>query len=157
MRNDARKAKGEPVTKPATRNGELDYDVTIRFKVSPSFIGDILVTAFDGTYGGSWHWARPYEKVEGISAFEINKETETWVAVTVSYEDPNVGGRKATRVGHGTILKGIRTILDCNSGKFGPAKKNLAESIGQQDSSNIDADLADTIVQAGVFGEIIYG
>lgn len=48
-----------------------EHAVDVRIGLKPDFLSDVLVTAFDGSYGACWYWARPFEPEEGKSFIKV--------------------------------------------------------------------------------------
>ena len=125
--------------------------VVMTLDVSEDFLSNVLITAFDANYGGCWYWARPSE-VAG-DPWQIN-EGVWWCVYIEDREDDWEG---TYLVNHPVIVTGIQNILDgrvqINDGLF----RALLTGLREDDAGVVDADVADCIVQAGVFGEIVYG
>jgi hypothetical protein len=119
--------------------------ITVEVEVSEEFLLDIICTAAEG---GINYWAVEARNVkrggrDGLDylSFEVRPEEEkTWHLV-----NPAIIGQ------------GIQLIL---SGKVKISSQIagwIQQGVTEQDAGIIDADCADCIVQAGVFGEIVYG
>jgi hypothetical protein len=118
---------------------------------------DILITAFDGDYGGCWYWAMPDPEVRVSEQFVMDgpKVDDLWRAVGIADKEEQ---ERRYRVDHETIRVGLRRIVegDCTFG--GKPWENRTHILGSlSDPGDIDADIADVIVQAGLFGDIVYG
>lgn len=180
--------------------------INIKRDLPKEFLGDILVTAFDGAYGGSWYWSYP----SGRFAFRSETPAGTndasasiWTSVTIRIDDDSQTGEPKWDnvehvIDHDVIAKGIERIVnDDYEGAFRPAtdeevedwKKNgtprgrnyrlvagkglmvdtgetarayredLASCLSatEPDAGDIDSNIADAIVQAGLFGKVIFG
>ena len=112
------------------------------------FLASILVTAVEGGIGywaatQSYAWQQTEDRqfteasVE-VRAFETGDDPADWQAVTLD-----------------TIAKGIVVLKR----KAVPSKffADLALAVRENDAGYIDADMADAIVQAGLFGTVVYG
>lgn len=141
-----------------------NFHVKVKAEVPEEFLGDILITAFDPNYGGSWYWAdrNPAAdswlkvKEEGalgsdqlwLSASVIDKaELEEWMA-TKEPDDPHKV--EVFNVTHSSLVDGIQELIDAGN-------EELQQAIFDADAGMIDANLADAIVQQALFGEQRYG
>jgi hypothetical protein len=129
------------------------------------FLADIIIGAVEG---GTGYWAVCLwyrHDDEGETAAVLGEETEL-----IEYADQFLAtyGRKvkigelieagkAAKVTVETVAKGLGRI---KRGEVG-VRSDILEAIKQGDAENdgcyIDADGADVIVQAGLFGEVVYG
>jgi hypothetical protein len=118
--------------------------IKVERELTSEFIGDILVTAFDGSYGGCWYWCRPagdgWLTVEGDSGEDYWKEVEI-------YEDEE---NKALVVSPDVIALGFQRAIDNNY-------PWAFEAVVSMDAGLIDSLGADVVVQLGLFGEVVYG
>lgn len=110
-------------------------------ELSPTFLSDIMVTAFDGDYGGSLFWA-------DVESYQIQADHWEWVIVADKYEDTEPP-RKVT---HETLTLGMQRILDMPDGRY----EGLKERIQELDAGSLDANDADSIVQFGLFEKEVY-
>lgn len=111
---------------------------------------DIFVTAMEGGVG-YWCAAKTYHWRGKTGAFK-DEDHENFHAVVID-EDTE----KEYRVDRGTIMVGLHNI---KAGKTHLEKGSLGLILAadrENDASDIDAGLADTVVQAGLFGEVVYG
>lgn len=128
------------------------------FSITTEFLSDILVTAFDGNYGGCWYWCEPHESPDIVgrqdSPAQGNHE-DIWLSVSVVDNNNKDKGKhgKTYTINHAILMKGIKAIL--HDGKMD--RDLLVRAIATNDSSDLDADWADTIVQYGLWGKEIYG
>ena len=106
--------------------------------ITENFIDDIRVTAIEG---GVDYWTLTYNP---------NKQE-------LIYENPDADGYLSVILDDELITRGIDLIL---SGKVSINKqiKNYIQiAYDEQYAGHIDVVAADCIVQAGIFGEIVYG
>lgn len=137
--------------------------IDIPVSLAPDFLGDILVTAFDGQYGGCWYWAGSGEKPWP----EIQKDSANWETVYIKFDvedcpteaqiaqyvkDIATGGVK---VGVEEISVGIARILTSEDYSDG-LKARVREACVESDAGEIDANDADCIVQEALFGKQVY-
>lgn len=128
-------------------------NIRVDKELSDDFIGDILVTAFDGSCGGCWYWARPYRMVDGKSAWVMDKTRDLWISVTISDKERHDG--MIYIVDHAVIVTGI--IRAFESTNTGEEFRAVREGVLTDDAGMIDSGAADVIVQLGLFGAVIYG
>ncbi|QOC56611.1 hypothetical protein SEA_BITESIZE_41 [Gordonia phage BiteSize] len=142
--------------------------INLDWELTEEFVGDVLVTAFDGQYGGSLFWASwsnrtvSLEKIEGPN-FTADVWTAAWITFDVeeSCDDKphmkmiysqamEAGGLK---IDSDMIAAGISGLL----AKAGPTtRRTVLEAIVSNDAGDIDANIADSIVQYAIFGEEVY-
>lgn len=131
-------------------------EVHVTLALTQEFLSDILVTAFDGSYGGSWHWAAPV--VRGTrSAWKVDKDTDTWLSVHITEkfdEDEATQPGDTWKVDHAMLARGIQRLF--TPGVL-PRRGDIRNAVLEQDAGNIDSDGADVLVQLAVFGELVYG
>ena len=137
--------------------------IDIPVSLAPDFMGDILVTAFDGQYGGCWYWAGSGSKPWP----EIQKDSASWATVYITFDPadcPTPGQTEqyrkdmkngGVRVGLEEISVGIARILASDDYSDG-LKARIREACMESDAGEIDADDADCIVQEALFGKQIY-
>lgn len=119
----------------------------IEVELTDEFIDSVLVTAFDGSYGGCWYWCRPF----GWNWVTTDEE-KLWLSCRVQdSEDDHV-----FTVDRAAVERGIKRILSGEVGIRSDLHAQVAESVSSGDP-DIDADAADCIVQAGVLGKLVYG
>lgn len=131
------------------------------------FLFDVFVTALEGGIGywfvcSKYHHSIPDPDGKGPGSFEGRCEDLDGFFAT-GHED---GESKRLRINAAVIEKGLYLIRTAGS-DLNEAGKALhmhhslrAKVIGAEgvlDACDIDAELADCIVQAGLFGEVIYG
>jgi hypothetical protein len=114
------------------------------------FLKDLIITAVEGGIG-YWAEVRRYNPDEGTVEVRPQDECAT--------EDPNPW-RTVTVA---TIAKGIGRIDrgDCTFGgepwAFGKSHGRVMVASRANDAGLLDADDADNILQAALFGDIVYG
>lgn len=131
--------------------------VTARVNLTPDFLSSILITAFDGMYGGCWYWAEPSANADDSSwlTYErLDEDNAVWNTVTIIEKDPDDKSEVMT-VDHATLANGLQMVLD--AAMKGESHPTWVSAILAQEAGDIDSDAADVIVQYGVFGEVKYG
>lgn len=123
----------------------MERTIQIPFKIDDEFIDDVLTTCFEG---GSNYWIcevklgkkKPTEKVRYASQV-ISKDGELLI----------VGGEedgKEYLLNLDMFIKGVKKYIK-------HCIENNREIV--LDTSMIDGDIADTILQFALFGDVIYG
>lgn len=132
---------------------EQTISVTIELKLGEQFLSDVLVTAFDGQYGGCWYWAEAYSD----KAFAFTGDRWDYVTIREKVDGEPTQPLKHWKVDHALLAKGIETLFDTGSKVSPVMRHSLREAVLAQDAGNIDASDADVLVQLAVFGEMVYG
>jgi hypothetical protein len=125
--------------------------ISVSHEISDEFISDILITAFDGGVGACWYWAVPAPSPR--NGRWLYTSGELWESVLVREYENDID----IFVTHTVVAMGLRKILDrqveINAGLLG----HIAAGVAENDAGEIDALCADVIIQAGVFGKVVYG
>jgi hypothetical protein len=125
--------------------------------LSAEDISNILITAFDGHYGGANYWVDNLDD-DGTS-FEVSVskgENDEWLAVGLAPVGPDAGLYESKHVGGLEVNSAFNAILNGSL----PIRSDLREQCvrsAAEDDLDIDADVADCIAQFCVFGELVYG
>lgn len=142
----------------APTKDDLEFYVNMQVEVPHTLLGDLMVTAFDGQYGGVWRcgWATDVE-------YHIDKAEKAidnvWKAVTITTnydEDLDEWPSPTVKVDWAMLVKGMQLIL-ADEKYDGSLRKRIAQAIMDDDAGELDANDADTIVQMAVFGKEVYG
>ncbi len=131
--------------------------ITMTKTLPDGFLSDVLITAFDGSYGGCWYWAKP-DLRRNDGRWLTTGPDGTWQSCLITL-DPEGSTSCAERlmqeagvlVNHDVIAQGITKALA--DGRY----PSINEAVLTVDAGCIDADDADVIVQLAVFGEVVYG
>lgn len=146
---------------------ELEHYVKMEMELPHGLLSAILITAFDGSYGPCWQWFDGI-RVHISSERTVGAKGEEWYWVKVVELDDagelnldDEGNMKVHKVDYAMLAKGIQLILDKESlpGTEGwvETQKIIVQAICDDDGSDIDSDLADTIVQFSIFGKLVFG
>lgn len=123
---------------------KLEVNVTLH--VGATFLSDILVTAFDGSLGGSSYWAEGHRVLaNGKELSEKDLAFSNWDTVLI--RDKPEGTNLEVNILH--VIKGLEIVT-----KESP---RILDAVVREDAGEIDAGDADWIVQSGLFGEQVYG
>lgn len=147
-----------------TTETEQGHFVTTKLEVPEELLESIMVTAFDGDYGGCWYWARPadadwLEVRHRMGRDEQTEDTDWLSAKIVATEEAEVEHDDVVfHVTYATLTLGIQRMLDENvtKGYWSSKAPMLQQAILDADGGMIDSDLADNIVQEGLFGKQVY-
>jgi hypothetical protein len=106
------------------------------------FLEDILVTAIEGGIG---YWSRTkFYKPSECKAIikEVGDDGSSIAEFTIT-ED--------------VILKSLNKIINRETEMYDEFVKTVLYADKYNDASEIDAEIADVIIQIGLFGEVVYG
>lgn len=124
------------------------YDLMLKVQVTGEFVGDVLVTAFDGWEGACWDWCSP----AGRFAFE--SEDDVWTAVHIKIDEPESDKEgEPIKVDAPRLLAGMQ-VLAFDPNLAPDLAEHLRRAMAENDAGEIDAYLATCIVQQACLGEI---
>jgi len=143
----------------------MGITINMKRELDDEFVSNVLITAFDGSYGGCWYWADLYR--DGTEpAFRVT-EPDTWTGVRIALGDQveETTGEDVLDslmeagvwVDADTIRVGIQRLLDGDVKVNDYILEYLTRAVAEADAGDVDSDVADCIVQAGVFGKLIFG
>lgn len=143
----------------------MSIKVKVERELSDEFVGDVLVTAFDGNFGGCWEtWAEPdtHEASGREGGWLRTDDNDNWTTCYILVSDPEGLStteanlvRGGVKVDANAIRVGIQKIID--GGVVGRhVQEMVVAGVLEGDAGEIDSLAADCIVQAGVFGKIIW-
>lgn len=142
--------------------------VKFEMELDESFLGDVMVTAFDGMYGGCWYWAAPgkddWLEKQTIESNGHDME-EGWSKAYITWgPEGGPGGQQDAILANGkwvgweTLKTGIQYLLN---GKDAYGHEvfldDLLQAVCTQDAGMIDSSGADIIVQLGLLGQVVFG
>lgn len=123
-------------------------EVRISFELTDEMVDQILVTAFDGNYGGSLYWATvenikmgPEEAPNGMGS------NQRWIEATIKDEDGDRHFIGAERIG-----PALKKFIEDDHIR----ESCLAETINSE-ATDFDAGEADHIIQLAIWGTVMYG
>lgn len=123
-------------------------------EVTRDLLDDILITAFDNPHGACWYWC---EAGAGwLEDPEAPDGEELYIGVEIEYEHPIEESSEVSTVDHAVLLKGIQRILDSEGDINQSIQKAVMDAVLQDDASEVDAIIADAIVQWGLFGTGVF-
>ena len=126
----------------------MSNTITLTFEVPEALCRDIIITACEGGIG-YWSVLKEYDG----PAIEDGKEGA--LPLYIKDDEDRQGGW--LRLGEAQIVLGIERIL--KDYPLGVTAKNIAIALADPEygSAELDAEDADSIIQCGVLGEIVYG
>lgn len=130
----------------------MDKKIPVSSYVNVADLDAIIVTA---TEGGSNYWAdmRRYDH----SAFDDSLSHHTGVTVEYRENEPDCATLPGWhKVNRDLVLRGLQVIAEKYPHLFASFLKSGGSNAEPGDYAP-DADLSDAIVQAGIFGELVYG
>lgn len=122
----------------ATKTVKVEWEVTARLA------DDIIVTAFDPGYGGALYWAE-VDKRHPVGRWADTDDNDRAVEF-----HPDDEPDRNLRVGYDEIVKGLQLAVE-------NGHMDIAKAVVNDDGGDIDATLADVIVQYATLGELVYG
>lgn len=122
---------------------KLKYTFVLQVELDESFLDDVCVTAAEG---GINYWANGRSHTLKGSQFRIVEQ------------EPSEGDTaKVFDVTHEAIKLGITRVLNPAFEINADTRMDLYRAVVTNDCGHIDADVADAIVQAAMFNELVYG
>lgn len=118
-----------------------------RSKERESFLGDIVIGFVEDFGSNGWR------QIKGGTYKWDDDNPAGNTAVFIDRENDD----KEHTVDIEVVARGLRCIRDRQVAINEQMRKNIVEADRENDAGQIDAYDADMIVQAGVFGELIYG
>jgi hypothetical protein len=114
--------------------------------INNEFLRDVFTCALEGGIG---YWS---------VAHRYMWEPKKFIAVITEIEDAyGAEGTKKFKVNAAVIRKGIELLMAGTVHVNTTIAATLKDAVATGDTCMIDAEVADCIVQAGLFGEIVYG
>lgn len=113
---------------------------------------DTFTTAIEG---GINHWARTHTYHRTIDELGVTDDLAGFYAVVADDEDDNPATEH--RIDRGTIWRGLQLIAYTDDKVALRYVAKARTAIDRPADADIDADDADVIVQAGLFGKVVFG
>lgn len=124
------------------------------------FLSDIITTAVEGGIG-YWSQCSHYQWTEDGAVHVVvgrrNLRTDAYAVVHEATDNGDGYRDEPLMVDIETVARGIGRLVNKEVGIHATLRGSLLYANSENDAGEIDADLADCIVQAGIFNEIIYG
>lgn len=144
----------------------MSIKVKIERELDEEFVGDVLITAFDGLYGACWYWAQSKRRPDGSPAADIVRHPggETWGSVHIAVRDDflplgipavDAGNDIGWTINGSVVQTGMQRILDYWS-KENYIRTYILNAVADADAGCIDAEAADAIIQEGLLGKIVF-
>ena len=113
------------------------------------FLGDIIVCIAEDFGYNSWRQVSSYHWTD-----EDPRSNYVTILALDEIEDGNDGTHKCDV---NTVIKGINLIIDGKISVNDRIIKTVREANRDNDAGDIDAEISDIILQAGIFQSYIYG
>ena len=123
----------------------------VRSEEREEFLADIITTAIEG---GTGYWALVHE-------YKWSERPPSEVYAVISEDEEQIGSEAEApgyhRIDIDVIAKGIGRIREDAFPINSHLKAEILLADRENEGGDIDADSADAIVQAAIFGELVYG
>lgn len=129
--------------------------ITLKRTLDDEFISNVLITAFDGSYGACWYWCEADKNF--LTTMKFTGSDDVWTECRIKHEDEDGQSDVARTVNAEVIRVGIQRILDEPDSCAQYIREYVSQGVSERDAGMIDADAADAIVQIGLFNELVYG
>lgn len=147
---------------------------SLNYPLHEDFLSNVLITAFDGTYGSSWMWFEP-APLAGQSWLTVKSEDghtsadNPWMSVRVRLKSGYETGhalfdtREGYVIDHKSLAGAISRILNddylnaSDAEKATGVRRYVLNAVVEDDAGDIDAEVADCIAQVAAFGKVIFG
>ena len=124
---------------------EEKNEVSLKLAMTNEFLGYVASAAIEG---GINHWARGQD-------YNPDDEVGSWITIKSAY--PTEDNFPKFRLDRALLVRGIQLIVDDETRPVNRAiQKTLIIAIATDDAGDVDAEVADCIVQVGAFGELVY-
>lgn len=154
--------------------------IKTKVELPKEFLSDIMITAFDGQYGGCWYWAEPVgrfwlETEQNSDPGKLDPAYSHWMKAHIRVDldeggtgNPVLDRRDGFEIDHEGLARAMQLIIDdeyhpnvLDSEKATGYQTALAGIVaglesGGTDAGDIDAPFADAIVQVCAFGKVIF-
>jgi hypothetical protein len=133
------------------------------------FLHDVFVTALEGGIGywskvSDYHWTNADAEADNSTTLD-SADLDGFYAVIHDFvaaeSDPKATQDYSTwpqhRITRAVIQRGIGKVADKDFRVRDDIRKNILAGSAMNGAGDIDSECADVIVQAGLFGEIVYG
>lgn len=124
----------------------MERTVQVTLPISDSLLSDVLCTAFEGGINYWCNAVKVKDKTSSYMCFEVTERYDN------SLDEAFLGV-----LNNLTIRRGVRLILD-GTVKVSPTiLGDLRKAVRENYAGYVDSEVADCIVQAGLFDELVYG
>lgn len=124
--------------------------ITVTRELTDEFVSDVLIVAFDGSLGACWYWSKP-APTQWLAVVD-----DKWKQVLITEPESNEPN-KVLLVDESVVQRGIQLLIEHKVGINNDLFVHLMTAVLEGDAGEVDADVADCIIQAGLFGQIVYG
>jgi hypothetical protein len=124
----------------------MPVEIRINQTLTDEFLEDIMVTMVESGDGCIWYWGR----IKDV----VRREDLNVTSFEVTDDDDMISEWKT--IDHGVVADAIQDLLD-GTVKCGYPLEYIRRGVMELDAGDIDSTAADCIVQAALFGELVYG
>jgi hypothetical protein len=118
------------------------YTVNMNVELDDQFLVDVLTIAAEGGY------------MAGVDRYSTKRNEEGYVIqMRVHFEDEGV----TRQVSRSTVVTGLNRILAPDFEIRSDLRSDILRDVLDREVTQIDADSSFCIIQAGLFGELVYG
>lgn len=146
------------MTNIAQQDAPRGASVTLTVTLTPDWVDSVLCTAIESADYGWFDWT---DLDTSGPRDPAHPNIPVYVAGTCTEYDPDEGtpmeGAEPVRVDAAKLAEGVQKLLDGTVGVSSGHRAQLLLAVTENDAGQVDADLADCIVQAAVLGELRYG
>jgi hypothetical protein len=128
--------------------------MTTRTTARIQFLNDVITTAVEGGIG---HWASPSAYNWGTDKGKFSLDGTPYPTTVTIYEEEDEGNFRFFPLTIDAVASAIRKISRGESQISEDRVKTIVDASRENDGGDIDADLADCIVQVAVLGDVVYG
>jgi hypothetical protein len=118
--------------------------------------GDIAITAAEGGIG-YWSQILKYEWERWQPSLHVIEVPDDFVFYTIRYENPVGKGEIESEITPELLRRGFEVMAKAPLDKGGWPVPKLLGMAREDCTGEIDSDIADMLVQFGVFGEVVFG
>lgn len=133
---------------------ETGIKIDVEIELDRQFVYDALTTSIECGYNAVHYWGVVH-KVERDSDLNVLRYGLSLIEPIGDHNDEKIGS--GVVVDSNTVQLGIQRLLDGSVPIDSIIRGYVFSAVIERDAGHIDADAADCIIQAGVFGELIFG
>lgn len=124
----------------------------VQFEVNEEFLRDVLCTALEGGIG---YWSQVSD-IHRVGDYPDGKWSYDWCLVHPLDEDEEGYDKKGVVLNLDKIIAGIGIVLSDRL-QWPYLYRMVGRAVADNDAGVLDAGDADSIVQLGLWGQVIYG
>lgn len=95
---------------------------------------------------------------EGVMTFDDRKVVDGWlISGTLHYANPSADGMLQQRISYRWIARAVEAALDPAFEVCKATRSTIYDCAVRDAIGELDGDAVDAVMQAGLFGELVYG